>query len=527
MTDLEEKKNQEEEKEEKKPVISRIDLNLEDNKIFTLSKYPRKSKEISWKEILPTGEEIERKIIIGKMPDTEIEVGCLDTYHYLMYQILKCFLFEKLLKEEDFSKKIIEKARRKERISFKDLSKEEKEIVKKPIHFSINRILKLLKISVGGWQYKDIVKWIEGLRFRPIIFENTFYLASGEELKEWIGMTILSHLKFYEKKDRKRKKVRGYGYFKFDDNLLENDLNFYNHPVRFDVIATLKKPISEEEEKTLENKKDKKEKKKRERFYERAIFLYIYIDRMLSNQNYFNKNLKDLFREMGWSDKYVRRPYDRKAQLLPIIKLLRGKPLSTGILSYIEIVKTADGKDYKLICKKTPFEEPQKEIPERLELKEEQPPEKAQELVKYFHKNLNQPKHEPTQKEIDQATSLIKKYGYEKAKKIVDWVLRNAEITGFQMRLFGAVISKESDAVAEIEATESYMRYLEEKTRQHEEELKRIEKAQKEFEAKPLEEKVKIKLQQWLELQKALKREPTAEQIEKKRQEYIKEFSSS
>jgi hypothetical protein len=56
------------------------------------------------------------------------------------------------------------------------------------------------------------------------------------------------------------------------------------------------------------------------------------------------------------SQRHVKYPSDRKRVIEPVINQIEGKPLSTGILSYCRIHKAKDGRDYKLIARKRPFQ---------------------------------------------------------------------------------------------------------------------------------------------------------------------------
>ena len=59
-----------------------------------------------------------------------------------------------------------------------------------------------------------------------------------------------------------------------------------------------------------------------------------------------------LFENLDLNQQYVRYPADRKTVVENIVGELKGKPLSTGILTHCAIEKTKDGKDYKLVCRK-------------------------------------------------------------------------------------------------------------------------------------------------------------------------------
>ena len=57
------------EQRSRKTETVRSELNLEQNPVFTVSNYPKKSREAIYRKYLPTGEINESKVIIGKTAD--------------------------------------------------------------------------------------------------------------------------------------------------------------------------------------------------------------------------------------------------------------------------------------------------------------------------------------------------------------------------------------------------------------------------------------------------------------------------
>lgn len=79
---------------------------------------------------------------------------------------------------------------------------------------------------------------------------------------------------------------------------------------------------------------------------------------------------------------------------------------------------------------------------------------KATELVKYFHRrarNVEEYEPPPGSKEGIQAEDLLRAYGEEAARFVVDYGIRQAERTKFSMRLFGALMQYVPDAIAAFE----------------------------------------------------------------------------
>ena len=294
------------------------ELNLERNSIFTFTASNRRSREIIFKEISPSGEINERQITIGKLVDGT-ETGVLTTNHFKVYLALIKFW-------EESGKPINDK-----------------------VHFTILGILKEIGIMDTGPNYETIKRILRQLIQIPLTFRNSFFV-SGDNLQQGYYETledfhILGNLYIYERKNIGRKqRVRGYGEFKFSDAILRNLINNHTHPLRLDVIREFK------------------------RHRDFAILLYTYLDRNLAFRDKYEIGLEKLFNHLDLSQEQVRYPSDRKAKLNHVLDEIVGKELSTGILFHAEIVKTADGQDYKLVCRKKPFPKKIKDYTEQPDL---------------------------------------------------------------------------------------------------------------------------------------------------------------
>ena len=299
---------EEETKKEIKPTetstIVRSELNLEKNSIFTVSTYRGKSREIKQTEKLPTGETIERTVIVGKTKDS-IETGILTIYHFKVYLAL-IELWEKAGKP-----------------------------VNETVHFTIYKLIKRLDLSDDGRTYEKIKVALYNLRQIPIEFIESFYLSEENSFTTLEPFSILDRLRIYERRSGKKQKTRGYGEFRFDDHILDNLMDNYVHPLRLDVIKSFKK------HKDL------------------SILIYTYLDRQLAYKDKFEVGLATLFDELDLSQDHIRYPSDRKVVINPVLDELRTRPLSTGILSHVDVRKTKDGLDYKLVSRKLSFKTPQ------------------------------------------------------------------------------------------------------------------------------------------------------------------------
>jgi hypothetical protein len=295
-------KNQGAIKEKTKALMVRSELNLERNSVFAVSTYRKKSREIVIRDTSSPGEVFERRAIIGRTVDG-VETGVLTVHHFKVYLAL-VELWEKAGKP-----------------------------IHGPIHFTTLRIMKRLGMADSGWEYERLKKWLFHLRQIPLTFVDSFFIPKEGSFKSLKPFTILNHLEIYErKKVGKEQKTRGYGEFRFDDHILESLINNYTHPLRFDVIKSFKK------------RKDL------------TILLYVYLDRNLALRKKYVVRLEKLFEHLDLSQTYIRRPSDRKVKIEPVLKELEGRPLSTGILSSCRIYKAEDGRDYKLIAHKRPFQ---------------------------------------------------------------------------------------------------------------------------------------------------------------------------
>lgn len=281
--------------------LVRSELNLEQNCVFTVSTYRNKSREVVRREVMPSGDIVERRVIVGRTADGA-ETGILTIHHFKVYLALIEFW-------EKAGKPVGDK-----------------------VHFTTLRLMKRLEMKDSGEEYRRLKRWVRSLRQTPVTFINSFYTPGAAEHTDLADVTILNHLHLYERKDLgKQKKTRGYGEFRFDDHIVENLINNHVHPLRLDVIKSFTK------HKDL------------------AILLYTYIDRNIAFKDSYEIGLEKLFEHLDLSQGHVKHPSDRKRVLDPVLEELRGKELSTGFLSYAQIHKTADGNDYKLVCRKKPF----------------------------------------------------------------------------------------------------------------------------------------------------------------------------
>ena len=280
--------------------LVRSELNLEKNAVFTVSTYKKKSREVSVETRGSNGEIAKRVMVVGRTAEG-VETGVLTTTHFKVYLVLV---------------ELWEKAGRP---------------INDPVHFTVYKVIKRLGLQDDGRTYSIIKRALYGLRQIPIEFIDSFY-TRDDDFRSLKPFTILGYLDMYERKNiGKRKKIRAYGEFQFDRHILESLLNNHVHPLRLDIISCFRK------HKDL------------------AVLIYTYIDRSIAFRGRFEIRLEKLFGNLDLSQRHVKYPSDRKRVIGPVLDQIRGRELSTGVLSDIDIVRTVDGKDYKLVCGKKPF----------------------------------------------------------------------------------------------------------------------------------------------------------------------------
>ena len=320
------------------PILVQSELNLEKNLIFTVAAYRGKSRKIIHTDKLSDGSIIQRTVVIGKTK-SGIETGVLTTYHFKIYLTL-VELWEKAGKP-----------------------------INEPVHFTTYKLIKRLDLSDDGRTYEKVRTALYDLRQIPIEFIHSFYMPQEGSFSSLEPLSILNHLRIYErKKAGKNEKVRGYGEFQFDRYIVENILNDYVHPLRLDIIKSFKK------HKDL------------------SILLYTYLDRQLAYQNKFEIRLENLFDNLDLSQDYVRYPAERKRVIDPVLKEVRSKALSTGILTHLVVNKTKRGDDYKLVAQKFPFkvmQESNKSIEKTTLKAQENEDETLKDQVADYKNNLN------------------------------------------------------------------------------------------------------------------------------------------
>ena len=457
-------------------LIVRSELNLEQNSIFTVSTYREKSREIAVREVAPNGDVIERKAIIGRMADG-IETGVLTTYHFKVYLAL-IGLWEK-----------------------------EGRPIQEPVNFTSLRVMRHLGMTDSGEEYRHFKRWLRNLRQIPITFINSFRAPGATEHTDLADITVLNHLRIYERKNvGKDKKTRGYGEFRFDDHILTNLIGNYTHPLRLDVIRSFK------------------------RHRDLAILLYTYIDRNLAFKNKYEVGLEKLFGHLDLSQRHVKYPSDRKRVIDPVLKELQDKPLSTGTLSGCHIVKTEDGRDYKLVCCKEPLNKGIQDSKSRPQLSAPQPEPEPEELDSQLISSLVQ--KGLTQKQVDRLLS-------EKGEDVVKAQLQYFPFRMTEYKAQGREVNEAAMLHESIkdnwEPPAGYFQAEKDKEREakrqalkaeYREKVQKAEAEAEEWAARSPGDRIASQLDFWIGHKKLLNHHPTEDEIQAKKKELVSELQT-
>lgn len=195
--------------------------------------------------------------------------------------------------------------------------------------FSLRKIAKRLGKHWSKNVSESLTNSLLRLRFVGFIWTNSYFNSEKKETEELVDtFTILPVLKIWRKK--KAEAVHGErAYFKFHDLILTNIKNNYSKPVILPIHFGIKSEVGQ--------------------------ILYGLLDRILAKKKFtYQKRTKELFEELGLEGKMYKYRSGRKQTLDKAIKELVGLPMSNGaILETVEIVETKDGKDFKLVVRRS------------------------------------------------------------------------------------------------------------------------------------------------------------------------------
>lgn len=287
-------------------------------------------------------------------------------------------------------------------------------------YFSRSKIAKILKKIPSKPTQAIIDKCLKQLRFTAFVLENTFYdITKKKTITPEDTITILSVLKTIKEKTDGHITAEAC-YCEFNEYIYNNLINGHTKPLLFENLLTLGDDGI-------------------------AQIFYTHIDTILATEDLrlglYKRLSKDLFQELNLIAKDYQKLNFRKKTLDRVKAKLDKKKLSKGGVIEITIEKNKAQQDYLLIAKS---------VAEQLTLIEEEqlPTKEAQpivgtpiELVQYFHEKFFKLDDVEAQSgELKQATDLMKKYGFETAKFVVDYAFKEAQKTNFQIAVFGGIL---------------------------------------------------------------------------------------
>jgi hypothetical protein len=317
--------------------------------------------------------------------------------------------------------------------------------------FSIRQIAKVLKKRWGTNVIDSITQSLVRLRATTFIWNNSYFDSStGETVKALDTFTILSELKIVQR-EKDGHTTKAAGYFKFNDFIHRNLKANHTKPLLLDTVLSFKSEI--------------------------AQLLYTHVDLILSKNPIYERRSKELFDDLGLEGESYKNPSNRKQKLEKALKELEGKPLPHGFIASAKLATTKDGKDYKVVIRKSHSTaqitaglvvEPSASAPINIQpTVKDQITIQAEELLHHFHQLFHGGKHTHlSSKAIAQAVSLIATHGYPCARHIVDYAYRVAPETNYQPITFGGIVHYEVQAAGDFETKQRQM----EQEKQREEE---------------------------------------------------------
>ncbi len=321
----------------------------------------------------------------------------------------------------------------------------------RPVYFSDRLIARLLRKK--GWGTNvitAITSSLRRLRTTPLRWINSYRRKeTGGEYEEETLFTFLDTLKIITRKHDGHV-TNQQGYFQFDREILANLLNNYTKPLLDEEFFKLRTEIGQ--------------------------LLYTHVDLMLGARDergrprsVYERRTRELFYDLGLlqDNPSYRYASNRKQALARPLAELRGKRISTGVLSSIELERSSDGKDYKVIFKKARAEavlaraedavsEEQANqtavVVNHYGLRKDQSVVEAEELVSMFYRVFHGvSKHYPQPRETAQALTLISQHGVQQAQFVVEFAKRAAQETGYAPQTFGGILQYTSRALADFD----------------------------------------------------------------------------
>ena len=320
------------------------------------------------------------------------------------------------------------------------------------IDFSRREIIEeILGKANGSNPRKALELSIEQLAATHFQFNYVFYEKEKDEIiKEVRGLNIITDYSFTSK-ETKNEIVHDKCSVTLHPLIVSNLRSGYFKPVLLSVISQLKSDI--------------------------ARLLYRKLDLQFSHYSKYEISTERFFREHALGGSEYKYPSARKRLLEKAVKELLGKPTSSSaVITSYKIVKTASGKDYKLIvhssrAKKQALEsipigvkvsdETTKESTKnssvssktKVEVQQEKAPKEVNEsraLLDCFKEQCLEPDavYKPNKKAIEKAEEIVATYSLTIAKSFVRYAAEEAKKTKYKPKTFQGIIKYVDEAIA-------------------------------------------------------------------------------
>lgn len=312
-----------------------------------------------------------------------------------------------------------------------------------PTAFSLRQIAKVLKKNWGTNVITSITNSLLRLRQTPFTWNNSYYdSTTGQTIKLLDTFNILSELKLSER-DQQGGSKSATAIFRFNNFIEKNLVANHTKPLFLDAVLNFKSDL--------------------------AQLLYTHLDMIMADKFHYERRTKELFEDLGLRGKAYKNLSDRKRQLQKALQEIAGVQISTGVITVAMLEKAKDGPDYKVVLKKDgspdAAERTHKETQNKNgvmgdggttksetaeSLGEGEVIDEVRELVLYFYLVFhNVEKASPSKKELEHARDLVAKHGFDRAKYVVDYSVKEAPKTKYSPAVFGGIMQYEGSAVAE------------------------------------------------------------------------------
>ena len=312
------------------------------------------------------------------------------------------------------------------------------------VFFSDRHLARILGKGWGTNVIDSLTKSLRKLRSVSLEWINSYYdkTNEGNVLRERRPFTILGELKIIERSEHGAVN-KAMGYFRFDDHILRNLLANYTKPFFLQEFFKIKTDI--------------------------GLLLYNHVDLILANKDRYERCTRELFADLGLHNADYLHMHKRKRALVSPLRELVGLRISTGVISSALVEKTADKRDYKIVITKRSAKSsdaviesssPEEGSGRKLVVNhyrngDELTRTLACELVQYFYELVHGVRNDHVpDKAVDQAITLLAKYGEEKVRHIIRFGTVAAKETNFQMQHFGGIVHYASRALAEYDRTQ-------------------------------------------------------------------------